>query len=48
LYDRYLHVTFIEHLRGEQKFSGIDALKEQIARDAQEAHRILTSRRVSH
>lgn len=48
LYDLYLHVTFIERLRGEQKFSGIDALKEQIALDAQKAQQILTSRRVSH
>lgn len=48
LYDKLLTIEFIEHLRGEQRFSGIEALKEQIVTDVQRAHHILTSRRVSH
>jgi len=48
LYDKYLRVEFIEHLRGEQRFSGIDALKNQISTDVQQARQILASRRVSH
>ena len=48
LYDRYLTVEFIEHLRGEQRFAGVDALKTQIAADIQKAHQILNVRRVSH
>lgn len=48
LYDQYMRVEFIEHLRGEQRFSGIEALKNQISIDAQNARQILASRRVSH
>ncbi|GCF07050.1 bifunctional riboflavin kinase/FAD synthetase [Dictyobacter arantiisoli] len=48
LYDAYLHVEFIEHLRGEQRFSGIEALKQQIEIDAQQARQILASRRMDH
>jgi len=48
LYDKYLHVIFIEQVRGDQKFLGFDALKEQIAADVRSARQILTSRRVSH
>jgi len=48
LYDRKLTVEFIEHLRGEQRFPSIDALKEQISADVQEARHILTVRRVSN
>lgn len=48
LYDRYMRVEFIEHLRGEQRFAGIDALKNQISIDVQQARQILASRRVSH
>jgi riboflavin kinase/FMN adenylyltransferase len=43
LYGRHLRVALIEHLRPEQKFSGIDALKAQIAADATKAREILKS-----
>jgi riboflavin kinase/FMN adenylyltransferase len=48
LYDEYLRVEFIEYLRGEQRFSGVEALKDQISLDVQQARQILTSRRVSN
>jgi riboflavin kinase/FMN adenylyltransferase len=41
LYDQRLRVMFLERLRGEQKFSGIDELKAQIARDAARALEVL-------
>ena len=41
LYDKRITIDFIEHLRDEQRFSGIDALKAQIATDAQQARQIL-------
>ncbi|MHA0040244.1 riboflavin biosynthesis protein RibF [Deinococcus sp. PEB2-63] len=37
LYGQELQIKFFTHLRGEQKFSGLDELKAQIARDAQAA-----------
>ncbi|MDR6216923.1 riboflavin biosynthesis protein RibF [Deinococcus soli (ex Cha et al. 2016)] len=37
LYGQEVQVKFFTHLRGEQKFSGLDELKAQIARDAQAA-----------
>jgi riboflavin kinase/FMN adenylyltransferase len=37
LYGRRLRVAFLERLRGEQKFGGIEELKAQIARDAERA-----------
>lgn len=48
LYDKYLHVDVIDHLRGEQRFSNIEALKTQIAVDAEQARQILSVRRVSN
>jgi riboflavin kinase/FMN adenylyltransferase len=33
-------VRFLQRIRGERKFSGIEELKEQISRDAEEARRI--------
>ncbi len=41
LYDMYLTVDFIARLRSEQRFSGIDALKAQIAADVQQARQVL-------
>jgi riboflavin kinase/FMN adenylyltransferase len=41
LYDKLITVEFIARLRGEQRFSGIEALKTQIAADAQQARQIL-------
>ncbi|MEM8920205.1 MAG: bifunctional riboflavin kinase/FAD synthetase [Pseudomonadota bacterium] len=37
LYDRRLHVAFVDFLRAERKFDGLDALKAQIAADAEDA-----------
>jgi len=43
LYDKELSIDFIAHLRGEQRFPGIDALKQQIATDVQQARQILAT-----
>ena len=45
LYGRPLRVRLIEHLRPEQKFAGLDALKAQIAADAARARAILAAER---
>jgi riboflavin kinase/FMN adenylyltransferase len=37
LYGRTLRIFVKKHLRGEQKFAGLDALKEQLARDKENA-----------
>lgn len=42
LYGRDLDVDFVRFLRGEKKFDGLDALKAQIARDAENALAILS------
>lgn len=42
LYGRHLHAEIVEFIRPEQKFDGLDALKAQIAADAEEARRVLT------
>jgi len=41
LYGRHLHAEIVEFIRPEQKFAGLDALKSQIAKDAETARRIL-------
>ncbi|GBF07522.1 riboflavin biosynthesis protein RibF [Deinococcus aerius] len=41
LYGEEVQVKFFTHLRGEQKFSGLDELKAQIGRDAQAAREAL-------
>jgi riboflavin kinase/FMN adenylyltransferase len=41
LYGRELRVGFVARLRGEQKFSGIDALRAQIARDVEAGRRAI-------
>jgi len=43
LYGRHLRVSLIEFIRPERKFSGLDALKAQIAEDAAKARAILAS-----
>ena len=43
LYGQELEVTFVARLRPEQKFSGPDALKAQIAQDAAAARAVLTA-----
>jgi riboflavin kinase / FMN adenylyltransferase len=40
LYGRIVEVRFLQRIRGERKFSGIEELKEQIGRDAEEARRL--------
>lgn len=40
IYGEDLEVDFVQFIRGEQKFDGLDALKAQIAADAAEARRI--------
>ena len=40
LYGQPLRALFIDRLRGEQRFAGIDALREQIGRDAQRAREL--------
>jgi riboflavin kinase/FMN adenylyltransferase len=41
LYGKHLRVAFVERLRAETKFDGLDALKAQIAKDCLAARRIL-------
>jgi riboflavin kinase/FMN adenylyltransferase len=41
LYGQSLRVEFLQRLRGEQKFSGVDALVAQIRRDADQARELL-------
>jgi riboflavin kinase/FMN adenylyltransferase len=40
LYGRVIDVSFVRRIRPEKRFSGVDELKEQIARDVEEARRI--------
>lgn len=44
LYGRYLRVAFVDFMRAEQKFDGIDALKAQIAEDSRQARELLQAR----
>jgi len=44
IYGRYLRVAFVDFLRPEQKFDGIDALKAQIAEDSRQARELLQAR----
>jgi riboflavin kinase/FMN adenylyltransferase len=41
LYGQTIEVDFIERIRGEEKFAGLDALRDQIARDCEDARAIL-------
>lgn len=41
LYGKHLRIQLIEHLRAEQKFDGLDAIKTQIALDCEKAREIL-------
>ncbi|MES2731637.1 MAG: bifunctional riboflavin kinase/FAD synthetase [Bacteroidota bacterium] len=43
IYDQELIVYFVERLRPEQKFAGLEALKVQLAQDKADAIQILTS-----
>ena len=40
LYDRIVDVSFAHRIRSERRFRGVEELKEQIARDVEEARRI--------
>lgn len=42
LYGQQLEVAFIERLRGEQRFDNIEALKEQLQKDAEAAEQALS------
>jgi len=41
IYGRYLSVDFVRRLRDEKRFESLDALVEQMHRDAAEARRAL-------
>jgi riboflavin kinase/FMN adenylyltransferase len=41
IYGQVLQVTVQHYLRGEQKFNGLDALKEQLAKDKEQAQALL-------
>jgi riboflavin kinase/FMN adenylyltransferase len=41
IYGRDARIDFVRFLRGERKFDGLDALKEQIARDCDDAREAL-------
>jgi riboflavin kinase/FMN adenylyltransferase len=43
LYGQEIVVSFVAYLRPEQKFAGLDALKEQIAKDVERARGMLSS-----
>ena len=45
IYDKQIRVSFIQFIRDEQKFSGIDELKEAIAKDCNVAKQIHTLRK---
>ena len=46
LYEKRISIDFIARLRNEQRFNGIEALKTQIAADAQQARQLLQKREV--
>jgi riboflavin kinase/FMN adenylyltransferase len=41
LYGRHVALDFVEHLRGQVRFDGIDALLDQMGRDVADARRLL-------
>ena len=41
LYGSELEITFVQRLREEKKFAGLDELKAQIARDVAAARKVL-------
>jgi riboflavin kinase/FMN adenylyltransferase len=47
LYGRHLRVSLVDFIRPERKFSGLDALKAQIAEDAATARAVLADPRLS-
>ena len=45
LYGRQLGVDFVARLRDEERFANLDAMRDQMMRDAAEARRVLSARR---
>lgn len=45
IYGKEVQIQFVERLRGEQKFSGVDELKEQLKKDQSSAEKILKTKR---
>lgn len=43
IYNEHMETVFIKHIRNEQKFDGIEALKKQISEDCSQAQRMLNS-----
>jgi riboflavin kinase/FMN adenylyltransferase len=43
LYGEHLSVAFVDYLRPELKFDGVDALVQQMDKDCEEARRILAA-----
>ena len=43
LYDQSLRVAFVDYIRPEMKFAGIEELTEQIAEDVKKARKILSN-----
>jgi len=41
IYGRLLTVWFVQRLRGEKRFAAVPALQQQMARDVENARRIL-------
>ena len=48
IYGRLARVRFVDYVRPEQKFDGLDALKAQIAKDAAAARRIIAALPAGH
>ena len=44
IYGSQLRVGFVERVRGERRFSGVDELRAQIERDCEQARRLLAAR----
>ena len=43
IYGQHARVAFVEHLRPERKFNGLDEIKAQIARDSAQAREVLAN-----
>ena len=41
IYGQTLRVEVVRHLRGEKKFDGLESLKQQLARDRENALQVL-------
>lgn len=47
LYEKHMHVDFLHKLRDEAKFSGLESLQRQIAKDVEQARNYFTKHSVS-